>query len=248
MPATLESNLRETLDAISAETDRAGRPAGDVALLAVTKSVGPRTAADLVHLGQSDLGENRLPSLLAKRAWFADRGLSATWHYIGQIQRNKARRIVKNSEVLHSVDTLQLIDTLERVAAEEDRRVSVYLEVKLSQESAKHGFAPGDLAEAVRRAGTAPHLDLIGLMTMAPRARGSSDSARPVFDELARLARGLEEDPEFAQRFEEGRVRLSMGMSSDFASAIAAGSDVVRIGTALYRGLVTDNPTPGIAS
>lgn len=248
MPATLESNLRETLASISACSTRAERPAGDVALVAVTKSVGARTAAELVRLGQRDLGENRLPSLVAKRAELEREGLDVRWHFIGHIQRNKARRVVQSSEVLHSVDSLRLIETLERVAAEEGRRIAVYLELKLAQDEEKHGLAAAELGQAVARAGAAEHLELVGLMTMAPRPEAGADpatSARPVFEELARLARELEEDPLLAKAFAGGRVQLSMGMSGDFDAAIAAGSDVVRVGSALFRGVTTDAPVGG---
>lgn len=248
MPATLESNLRATLDAIEAAARRAGRP-GSVELLAVTKSVGPRTAAELVRLGQRDLGENRLASLDAKREELARAGLEATWHFIGPIQRNKARKVVQSSEVLHAVDSLRLVDTLERVAAEEGRRVRVYLEVKLSPEESKHGLEPAELREAVRRAGAAEPLTLLGLMTMAPLPPEGDEgrAAREVFERLAELARGLEAEPEHAACFEGGRVRLSMGMSGDFEAAIAAGSDVVRIGGALFQGVATDAPHSGVA-
>ncbi len=249
VPSTLESNLSETLGTITAEARRSGRQAEAVSLLAVTKSVGPRTAMDLARLGQRDLGENRLPSLLEKRAEFDRAGLKVIWHFIGQIQRNKARKVIQNSEVLHSVDTLRLIETLNRVASEEHRRVSIYLEVKLSDEETKHGFKPEELDEAVEKAGEADSLDLLGLMTMAPLPDPRQEkSARTVFETLARLAREMEQDPYTSSRFKENRVQLSMGMSGDFVDAIAAGSDVVRIGSALFAGINTDTPTPGVAS
>jgi pyridoxal phosphate enzyme (YggS family) len=246
--ATLDSNLRQTLAAISSCATRSGRAADDVSLVAVTKSVGARTAAELVRLGQRDLGENRLPSLLAKRAQLEREGLEVRWHFIGHIQRNKARRVVQSSEVLHSVDSLRLIDTLERVAAEEARRIGVYLEVKLAQDDQKQGLAPAELSAAVERAGAAEHLELVGLMTMAPQPAPGADptrSARPTFEELSRLARELEKDTHLAKAFTDCRVQLSMGMSGDYPAAIAAGSDLVRVGTALFRGVETDAPETG---
>ena len=251
MPATLESNLRQTLASISAAAARNGRSGEGVSLVAVTKGVGPRTAAELARLGQRDLGENRLPSLVEKRAELEREGLAVRWHFIGHIQRNKARRVVQTSEVLHSVDSLRLIDTLERVAAEEGRRVGVYLEVKLAAEAEKHGLAPEELPQAVERAGAAAHLDLLGLMTMATRPEPGQETettARPTFEELAHLARELEKEPALARRFVDERVQLSMGMSGDYEPAIAAGSDLVRIGTALFEGLVCDRPAAGGAA
>lgn len=243
--ATLESNLRQTLESIASAAALSGRPSGDVSLLAVTKSVDAQMAMGLVRLGQRDLGENRLASLLAKREFFASAGLEANWHYIGQIQRNKARRVLQNSDVLHSVDTLKLIDTLERLAAEENRRPRIYLEVKLSDDPAKHGFAPEGLPAAVQRAGQCKHLELLGLMGMASRREPDAPDAANEFEQLAALASELEADPATRTCFENGRVRLSMGMSGDFPAAIAAGSDLVRIGTALFQGLVQDPGSRG---
>jgi pyridoxal phosphate enzyme (YggS family) len=251
VPATLESNLRETLQKIGAEARRYGRSAGDVRLLAVTKSVGSRTAQELVRLGQKDLGENRLASLVEKRASLEAAGLTATWHFIGQIQRNKARRVIQNSEVLHSVDSLKLIETLERIASEEKREVGVYLEVKLSSESTKHGFAAKDLTAAVEYVGTAQHLKLLGLMTMAPRPQpgdNSQDQADKAFGDLEAIALKLQENPEHCAAFEDQKVRLSMGMSGDFKTAIQRGSSIVRIGSALFHDITTDTPTSGVAS
>jgi len=250
VPATLESNLRATLEAIAVETERARRDPDEVRLLAVTKSVAPPVALELARLGQRDLGENRLPNLLEKRAFLDAAGVQVTWHFIGKIQRNKARKVVLNADVLHSVDGMRLLETLERVAAEEERTVRVYLEVKLSDDPEKHGFAPDELATAALAADAAPHLELLGLMTMATRPPAGAPEedaqalAREEFDRLAQLAKELESNPATAVAFPAGHVQLSIGMSGDYAAAIAAGSDVVRIGTALYAGLDRDSGRP----
>jgi PLP dependent protein len=252
VPATLEDNLRATLDSLADAARGAGRDPGEVTLLAVTKSVGPRTTEELVRLGQRDLGENRLESLTQKRDELRAANLPVTWHFIGHVQRNKARKVVRNSEVIHSVDSLRLIDTLERIAEEEERRPEIYLEVKLSGEERKHGLPLPELSGAIRRAGEAPHLDLVGLMTMGPLPMPGGDpeeSALPVFEELARLGAELHPGPGFADRssgFAGKRVRLSMGMSGDFRAAIASGSDVVRIGSALFEGITTDDAIQGV--
>jgi pyridoxal phosphate enzyme (YggS family) len=243
--ATLENNFRRTQAAIAAESKRTGRTPTEVTLLAVTKSVDPQLAHELAQLGQKDLGENRLPSLLAKREFFESQGTHVTWHYIGHIQRNKARRVLQSSDVLHSVDTLQLIETLERIAAEENRRVPIYLEVKLSTDPLKHGFELSDLPEAIALAGAAPHLELLGLMTMASRPDQSAEPSETIpmeFRTLQQLAQDYLGEPQTLECFHRGRVRLSMGMSGDFPAAIAAGSHMVRIGSALFRDL-PDNST-----
>lgn len=247
MIATLEKNLRTTQDAMAKAAERAGRHPEEVTLLAVTKSVDAELAHGLAQLGQTDLGENRLPSLLAKREYFQSEGTTVTWHYIGHIQRNKARRVIQNSDVLHSVDSLQLIATLERIAGEENRRVPIYLEVKLSADPLKHGFMISELQAAIAQVGAASHLSLLGLMTMASRPGASpaagltedtSTTGIPAeFAHLRSLAKEFGENPQTASCFQGGQVQLSMGMSGDFPGAIAAGSHVVRIGSALFQNL-----------
>jgi len=235
---TLEANLRRVRAAVERACVSAGREPGAVELLAVTKSVDAERAVELARLGQRELGESRCERLVEKSERFAREGERARWHFIGHLQRNKARRVVRAADVIHSVDTLRLIETLERVAREEGRRPRVYLEVELSGEQGRHGFAPAAVEDAARAAGAAPHLELSGLMTMAPRPLPGVDSApaaRACFEELARIARALEADPGSRSVFCDGRARLSMGMSGDFEQAIAAGSDCVRIGSALFE-------------
>lgn len=207
-------------------------PAG-ITLLAVTKSVGPQLAAALVAAGQADFGENRLPGLEAKRAFFEAHGLVARWHYIGHIQRNKARRVVELSDVIHSVDSQRLLEALVRHASELKRRPHLYLQVKIAQEESKFGLAPADLPAAIecaRQAQADGHVLLAGLMVMAPLIDDPAlrrTAARSVFDITAELA----------QTWPELNLGLSMGMTGDFEEAVAAGSTLLRIGSALFDGL-----------
>ncbi len=240
LPAILESNLREVRADLERAAARAGREATDVRLLAVTKSVEPEVALSLARLGCLDMAENRLEGLQRKRALFEATGTEVRWHFIGHLQSNKARKVLQSAEVLHSVDSQKLLTTISRIAAEEDLRPEIYLEVKLSGESEKHGLDPSELGACVRTAGEDPRLRLRGLMTMAPRPIPGEDagqSARACFDQLAVLARSLEEDPELARAFVDRKVELSMGMSGDYEQAIAAGATTCRIGSALFRGL-----------
>jgi len=249
VPATLESNLSDTREALACAAREVGRDPGTVTLLAVTKSVGPRTTEALVRLGQTELGENRLESLLPKRESLATAGLPVTWHFIGHVQRKKARKVLRNAEVIHSVDTPRLIETLERIAVEERRRPAIYLEVELTGEEHRHGFTADELPEAILLAGAAEHLALVGLMTMAPLPAPGEDaeqSARGTFETLARLARRYRDDSRLSSCFEAGEIHLSMGMSGDYRAAIACGSDLVRIGSALFEGIATDERIQGV--
>lgn len=243
MPATLEDNLRDVQERISSAALAAGREPSEVRLLPVTKSVSPHTALALARLGQNALAEARLEALLEKRAHFDDEGQEVEWHFIGHLQRNKARRVLRNAAVVHSVDSPRLVQALDRIASEEGLRPRIYLEVKLATDPEKHGLTPAELEPCVRQAGESTNLELVGLMTLAPRPTEGSDrraEARAVFERLAELAAALEADPSTAACFSGGRVELSMGMSGDFEEAVRAGSHVCRVGGALFRDLTPE--------
>jgi hypothetical protein len=236
----LVENIERVRARIRAAALAAGRSGADVRLIAVTKSVAPRVALALARAcagadaSASDLGESRLPSLEAKVAAFRSAGVAARWHFIGHLQRNKARRVARLADEIHAVDTDALLATLARIADEDGVRPGLYLQVKLHAEATKHGLAPADVPGVVSRARTRGQ-HLRGLMTMAPLA-GGPDAARPVFERLAALAAELVAAG-LGAAFDGGRPRLSMGMSGDLEAAIAAGADDVRVGTALFEGL-----------
>jgi len=232
----LERNRAQVLSRIDDACRAAGRDPSEVRLLCVTKKVSPETAAALVALGSPDLGENRVDELERKVGWFQERGLEARWHFIGHLQRNKARRVFGLADEIHSVDSARLLRALLALAAEtapEAHRPGIYLQVKVADEEAKGGLDPDEVEALVRETADAGTLPLLGLMAMAPLVADPARNlreARVAFERLAELARSLPADA-----FQDGVPRLSMGMSSDFVEAIAAGSQVVRIGSALYH-------------
>ncbi len=235
MQEQLETNLNRVVAEIEEALVSAEREPDSVALIAVTKSVTPEVALALCELGQIDLGESRIDSLETKRAYFDERGLDPTWHFVGHLQRNKAARVVRAAHEIHSVDSHSLLETIERHAAQTGRTIGIYLQVLLADEEAKHGFDPAALVPAVDFAAELDHVELLGLMTMAPLlpdGQAKRDGARRVFDQLYETAQELP-----ALAFRGGAPRLSMGMSGDFREAIAAGSDIVRIGTSIFDGL-----------
>ena len=214
---------------------RVGRTPAEVRLVAVTKSVDTPTAAALAGLGAGELGESRAQVLARRRTeWPAD-AAAPRWHFIGHLQRNKARAVVRDADELHSLDSLRLCEALVGAARAEGRRPAVWIELDLVGAAERTGLSRAELPRLVERAGAAPELALQGLMTIAPVPAGDDRDparAREIFDELAALARELD-----GAAFEGGRARLSMGMSSDFETAIEAGSDLVRVGSALFEGL-----------
>ena len=236
---TLRANLASVRSRIDAAARRARREGARVELVAVTKSVEPEVAAALARLGQLDLGENRADELERKVAALREAGLEPRWHFVGHLQGNKVRRVVSIASSIHSVDSLRLLDAVDRAAGELGLKPEVWIQVKLAREATKTGLDPGEVAALVDRARSLSHARLAGLMTLAPLLPGaeSEAAARAVFRELARLARDLAPPARMSDALSPGRLRTSMGMSGDFEWAVEEGSDLVRVGSRLFEGL-----------
>lgn len=235
----LERNHGAVVARIAEACAAAGREASEVRLLAVTKTVEPEVAHALFLRGCRDLGENRVPEFERKVNWFRERDLHPRWHFIGHVQRNKARRVLRLADEIHSVDSPRLLETLARLGDEEERWPEIYLQAKLTDDGAKTGVAPAEFAAFVDAA-RVTRLPLVGLMAMAPLV-GDDDrleSARRTFAALRELAAALP-----AEAFVDRHPRLSMGMSRDLEVAIDEGAEIVRVGSSLFEG-VPRNPRP----
>jgi pyridoxal phosphate enzyme (YggS family) len=223
------SDLAENLRAVRARMDAAARAAGrepsSVALLAVSKTWPGEDVRGLAALGQCDFGENRAQELLGKAADLSD--LSLRWHFIGQLQRNKAAAVARLGAVVHSVDRGSLAAVLDRAGLEAGRPVDVLLQVDLGGTAggvaARGGAAPADVPALADLVAGCAGLRLRGLMAVAPRA----EEPAPAFERLATLAARVRADHPEA-------VELSAGMSGDLEEAVAAGATIVRVGTALF--------------
>lgn len=237
--SSVSDSLRENLTAVEARLRAAAlaakRDAPD--LIAVTKTVSPATALALHRLGCKDLAENRAPVLREKVDAATAVDAHPRWHFIGHLQRNKARRVVECVHVLHSVDSLALAETVARLKAEGvgAPTLEVFVEVNLTGEPTKHGLSAGDASDVVERLADAAGVHVLGLMAMGPLSGHSVRTADDVFAETNDLARRLEGT--LAGAFHTGRCQLSMGMSGDLESAIRHGSDYVRVGSALFEGI-----------
>ena len=231
----LSHTIRQNLDAVHTEIaqacQQAGRCAADVRLVAVTKYAEWEWVTALAEY-HTVFGENR-PQQLTERAAILP---EAEWHLIGQLQRNKVRAAISHASVIHSVDSLKLVQRTAMVAADMGKRPQILLQVNVSGESTKSGFAPADLVQAWPDVADAHRsLEIVGLMTMAPASQAASD-ARATFRGLAELRQQLAAHPSTAR---EGihLKELSMGMSGDYQIAIEEGATIVRIGSRLYEGL-----------
>lgn len=209
---------------VAAAARRAGRPAGDVELVAVSKTHPPEAIRDLLEAGQTVFGESRVQEARAKIPLLPGR---ARWHFIGRLQKNKVRAALGHFELIHSVDALELARQIDRVAEEEGERPRVLLEVNVAGEATKFGFSPGDLRAEAEALGGLGRLDIVGLMGMAPYA-DEAEFSRPYFVKLRELRDELRAIGGWAL------PELSMGMSGDYEVAVEEGATLVRVGSAIF--------------
>ncbi|HEX6984358.1 MAG TPA: YggS family pyridoxal phosphate-dependent enzyme [Planctomycetaceae bacterium] len=211
---------------IAAACARSSRDVSDVRLVAVTKYAPVEAVRELVALGHRDLGESRPQQLLERAALFD--GAGVTWHLIGHLQRNKARKVLSVASLIHSADNVRLLEALDRLAGELSLRPRVLIEVNVSGEASKDGFPPDELRSAWPRVAGLRRLDVAGLMTMAPYSE-DPEATRPYFRALRRLRDDL------AAAGPLPLPELSMGMSGDFEVAIEEGATIVRVGSSLFE-------------
>ena len=224
----IAANYAGVVERIAAACRRAGRAPSEVRLVAVTKSAEVAWIEALLALGARDLAESR-PQRLCERAALVDP--SVCWHLIGQLQRNKIRKVLPVAAWIHSVDSLPLLRRIDEIAGELGVRPRLLLEVNVSGEAAKSGFHPGELSEAWPVVAEAKHVEVAGLMTMAPLF-DAPEAARPVFAGLRLFRDQLQKlNPSI------GLAELSMGMSGDFEVAVEEGATMVRVGSSLFEGL-----------
>ena len=223
-------NYEKVQERIRAACKRVGRAAEEVRLVAVTKYAQIEWIEPLLEAGVSDLGENRPQQLIERAAVLPQ---TVRWHMIGHLQRNKVRPILPVVEWIHSVDTLRLLERIDRLAAELKLKPRLLLEVNVSGEETKFGFSPDELNEQWERVLECEHVELCGLMTMAPFVQ-DPEQTRPVFRQLRQLRDQLQTRSGTKAHLSE----LSMGMSNDFEVAVEEGATMVRIGSLLFEGLL----------
>jgi pyridoxal phosphate enzyme (YggS family) len=218
------------LRGLRAATEAGGRDPDAVRLVAVTKGFGATVIREATAAGLTRFGENRVQEAVPKMS----AAPAAEWHLVGHLQANKARPALRAFAIIHSVDSLELLARLDRIAAEESLSPAVLLQVNVTGEGTKAGFALDWFVEASRRPGQLSvavaglaAVRLEGLMTIGP-AGASPEQSRRAFATLRRLRDALQ------QLTGRPLPELSMGMTADADAAVAEGATLVRVGTAIF--------------
>jgi pyridoxal phosphate enzyme (YggS family) len=238
LAATLKERYVAVRDRIAQAAKRAGRNPSAVTLCVVSKSASVEQIRELMQLGQVDFGENRVQQLIQRaalvdewrkrRAELAGESLPVRWHMIGSLQRNKVKKAVELSRLIHSVDSLRLAEEIQVAAGRRETPVEVLVEVNVAGEKSKQGVATAAARHLVAQIDTMVNVKARGLMCMGP-LEGGVAAARVTFERCRELYDDIRQSGAGGDRFDI----LSMGMSADFETAVECGSNLVRVGTAV---------------
>ena len=218
----LKENLDKIRQTIAESCQKAGRSTDSVKLLPVTKVQPLEKLQALYELGEKSFGENKVQDLNEKAEILP---ADIEWHFIGSLQSNKVRHVLKNASWIHSVDSVKLIKRIEKIAGEDGRHPKILLQVNLTGEEQKGGFSPDEIEVAVKLASECKNFDLVGLMTMGKAGAGD--------EETQEVFRGLKNIQNKLCKLVPELKEISMGMSGDFPLAILEGATYIRVGSLL---------------
>jgi len=237
----ISERIKRVKETINSTCARLGRDPSEIKLVVVTKSADIEGIKEVIHLGLTDLGENRVQQLKKVSAQIAEflKGRNSdsalpekvNWHMIGHLQRNKVRHVLPIASLIHSVDTLRLAEEIDASAAKLNLCPNVLLQTNTSNEPQKYGAPVGAATHLAGQIETLPNLRLVGLMTMAPLTR-NKDVVRACFARAKELFIEMRGEKIVGPQFTE----LSIGMSSDYKVAIEEGATILRIGSAIFAG------------
>jgi len=221
-------NLVENADLVRQQVETARNKVNrqdQVNVIAVTKYVDVATTEALVKTGIQHIGENRVDKFLEK--YQALKEYELTWHLIGSLQRRKVKDVINFVDYFHALDSVKLAQEIQKRA---EHPIKCFLQVNISGEESKHGFAPDELDDVLAEIAQLDKIEIVGLMTMAP-FEASQEELQDIFSKTHQLQKQLEKKQLKNMPFSE----LSMGMSRDFEVAIANGATYVRIGTSFFK-------------
>ena len=221
----LQKNKDQVFAEVANATRRANRPENSVSIVAVTKYVDSSTAKELIKAGIHHIGENRVDKFLDKYQALKDE--QVTWHLIGTLQRRKVKDVINYVDYFHALDSVKLAQEINKRA---EHIIKCFLQVNISKEASKHGFTVEEIATILPELEKLEKIQIVGLMTMAPFEANEAE-LNAIFQQANQLQKRLQRKQISNMPFTD----LSMGMSRDYAIAIANGSTFVRIGTAFFK-------------
>jgi len=221
---SIAENLERVREQIAQAAARAGRVAEEIELVAITKTHPAEKVREAIEAGQTLFGESRVQEARAK---IPELPSNLRWHFVGHLQKNKIRHALPLFEMIHSVDSLDVAQDINRIAGEQGMHPRVLLEVNVAGEGSKFGFSPDKLRDQMEELLALPRLSILGLMTIPPLAE-NAEASRKYFVQLRELRDRLQTE------FHVDLAQLSMGMTEDFAVAVEEGATRVRVGTAIF--------------
>lgn len=218
----IKENLRSVNERIAAAAAECGRDASEIKLIAVTKTHPVEMMNEAIELGVTDIGENKPQEVRDK----FDSVLPVRWHLIGHLQTNKVKYVIDRCCMIHSVDSIKLMDEIERLAVQHEKDMDILIEVNMSGEESKSGIEPDELDVLLSHAGELNRTHIKGIMTIAPLDKEPDEcfkATKALFDEVSKK-----------DYKNVSMTELSMGMSGDYEKAIKYGATMVRVGSAIF--------------
>lgn len=223
----IEENIENIIKKVEDSAKKTGRTADDITVIAVSKTVDSSRAREAVEGGLSDLGENRVQEMLNKYEALPD--LNIKWHMIGHLQKNKVKYIIDKATLIHSVENIDLAKEIDKRAKQHNMTANILVELNIGEEESKFGIKEQNVYDFFRELEQFENIKALGLMTVAPYSE-NPENIRWVFKKMREI---FEKLSNMNLRNSEMKY-LSMGMTNDFEIAIEEGSNIVRIGTAIF--------------
>lgn len=222
----LKERLEDVNERIARAAQRSGRRREDITFIAVSKTYPPEVINEAIELGVTDIGENKVQEVTEK---YDKVSKGVNWHLIGHLQTNKVKYIIDKVKLIHSVDSIKLLDEIERQAIKHNVKVEVLIQVNISGEESKFGIRPEEVEAYMEYASKLTAVTIVGLMTVAPKVDNSVANILH-FDNINRIFVDIQ-----SKKYDNVNMKyLSMGMSGDFEIAIEHGANMVRVGSAVF--------------